>query len=147
MSAQLRQQTLSSTKRGQVQANRPGTRPKAPTPKSAAVAPALVSGSKRRRLVGGINEAEAIVAFQSSRDYFDVGEPDSGSSRSEGEGPPKLSRKKRRIAYSREKNLEAITYLTSTRMPKKGGVLREMVPISLTYASVQIKVDRRSLRE
>jgi len=147
MSAQLRQQTLSFTKRGQVQANRPGPRPKAPTTMPAVVATALISGSKRRRQVGGINEAEAIAAFQSSRDHFDAGEPDSGSSGSEGEGPPKPSRKKRRIAYSREKKLQAITYLTSTDMPKKGGVPGEMALISLTYASVQLKVDRHSLRE
>jgi hypothetical protein len=116
---------------------------------SAAVATALISGSKRRRQVGGVNEAEAIEAFRSSRAHFDAGEPDSGSgsSGSEGDGPPKLSRKKRRIAYSREKKLQAITYLTSTDMPKKGAVLGEMVPITLSYASVQLKVDRKNLRD
>lgn len=114
---------------------------------SAAVATAFISGSKRRRQVGSINEAKAIVAFQSSCDHFDVGEPDSRSSGSEGEGLPKLSRKKRQIVYSREKKLQAITYLTSTDILKKGGVLGEMVPISLTYTSVQLKVNRYSLRE
>jgi hypothetical protein len=77
MSAQLRQQTLSFTGRGQVQANKPGPRPKGPTTMSAAVATALISGSKRRRQVGGVNEAKAIEAFWSSRAHFDAGEPDS----------------------------------------------------------------------
>lgn len=149
MSAQLRQQTLSFTGRGQVQANKPGPRPKGPTTISAAVATALISGSKRRRQVGGVNEAEAIEAFRSSRAHFDARESDSGSgsSGSEGDGPPKLSRKKCRIAYLREKKLQAITYLTSTDMPKKGAVLGEIVPITLSYASVQLKVDRKNLRD
>jgi hypothetical protein len=114
---------------------------------SSAVSTALISGAKRRRQVGGVNEAEAIEAFRSSRAHYEAGESDSGSSGSEGDGSPKLLRKKRRIAYSREKKLQAITYITSTDMPKKGGVLGEMVPITLTYAGVQLKVDRRSLRE
>jgi hypothetical protein len=96
---------------------------------SAAIATALISGSKRRRQVGGVNEAEAIEAFRNSRAHFDTREPDSRStsSGSEGDSPPKLSRKKRRIAYSREKKLQAITYLTSTDMPKKGTLLGEMI--------------------
>jgi hypothetical protein len=143
MSAQLHQQTLSFTKRGTVLPNSPGPRPKAPsTALSTSVATALVSGSKRRRrLIGGINEAEAIAAFKSSRAHFDIGEPDSsGSSGSEDGDLYKVSKKKRRIAYSREKKLQAITYITSTNMPKKRGSLGEIVPISLTYASSQSRL-------
>lgn len=95
MSAQLRQQTLSFTGRLQLPANKPGPCPKAPTTMSAAVATALISSSKRRRQVGGVNEAEAIKAFNSSRAYYEASEPDSRSSGSEGDGPPKLLRKKR----------------------------------------------------
>jgi hypothetical protein len=79
MSAQLRQQALSFTVRGQLQANKPGPLPKAPTTMSAAIATALISGSKRRRQVSGVNEAEAIEAFRNSRAHFDAREPDSGS--------------------------------------------------------------------
>jgi hypothetical protein len=32
-------------------------------------------------------------------------------------------------------------------MPRKGAVLGEMVPITLSYASVQLKVDRKNLRD
>jgi hypothetical protein len=72
----------------------------------AAVAAMLVASSKRRRrLVGGVNKAKAIKAFQRSRDHFKAGEPDSGDSGSDGDGPPEPSRKKRRITYSREKKL------------------------------------------
>jgi hypothetical protein len=116
MSAQLRQQTLSWTRRGQVQPNKPGPRLKAPTTMSTAASTALISGAKRCRQVGGVNEAEAIEAFRSSRAHYEAGEPNSRSSGSEGDGLPKLSRKKRRIAYSREKKLQAITYITSTDM-------------------------------
>jgi hypothetical protein len=63
MSAQLRQQTLSFTMRGQVQANKPGPRSKAPTTLPTTVSNALIYSSKRRRQVGGVNEAAAIEAF------------------------------------------------------------------------------------
>jgi hypothetical protein len=63
MSAQLRQQTLSFMKRGQVQANKPGPQPKAPTTMSPAVAAALIAGSKRRRQVGGVNLLCTLAYF------------------------------------------------------------------------------------
>jgi DDE superfamily endonuclease len=149
MSAQLRQQTLSFTQRGQIQANRPGPRSKAPTTISIAKQHTLIYSAKRRRQVGGINEAEAIEAFKRSRDHFTAGEPDSGdeSSGSEGNGPPILSRKRRRAAYSREKKLQAITYITSTDIQKKGAAIGVMEPISLLYASEKLKVDRKNLRD
>ena len=107
MSAQLRQQTLSFTQRGQIQANRPGARPKAPTTISTAKQHTLIYSAKRRRQVSGINKAKAIEAFKRSRDHFTTSEPNSGdeSSRSEGNSPPILSRKRRRAIYSREKKL------------------------------------------
>jgi hypothetical protein len=90
-----------------VQANKPGHRPKAPTTLPIAVSNALIYSSKRRRQVGGVNEATAIEAFRSLRTHFNASESDSGdaSSGSEGDGPPKLSRKRRRAKYSREKKL------------------------------------------
>src|SRR3984885_16043447 len=89
---------------------------KAPTTLPPAVSNALIYSSKRRRQVGGVNEAIAIKAFRSSRAHFNAGESDSRdtSSGSEGDGPLKLSRKRRRAKYSREKKLQAITYITST---------------------------------
>ncbi len=56
-------------------------------------------------------------------------------------GPRK---KQRRIAYSREKKLQAITYLASTDMPGKGG---SDIPITLSYAAKQLCVDRHCLRD
>jgi hypothetical protein len=105
-----------------VQANKPGPRPKAPTTLPTAVSNALIYSSKRRRQVGRVNEAAAIEAFRSSRAHFNASESDSrdASSGSEGDGPPKLSRKRRRAKYSREKKLQAITYITSTDVQKKG---------------------------
>jgi hypothetical protein len=98
---------------------------------SLATSSSLIQSSKRRRQVGGINKAEAIKAFKSSRAHFDAGEPDLDRSSGDKARP---SRKKRRITYLREKKLQAITYLILTDMPKKGGKAGEVVPISLTYA-------------
>jgi hypothetical protein len=72
---------------------------------SLAIATTLIASSKRRRQVGGVNKSKAIKAFRSLRAYYNTGEPDSRSSRSEGDSPPKLLRKKRQITYSREKKL------------------------------------------
>ena len=72
MSAQLRQQTLSFYSSGALRANRPGPRPKAPT----AISIPLIRGGGRR-LVGGINEQEAIEAFTKSRMRFAAGLPNS----------------------------------------------------------------------
>ncbi|KAN0091830.1 hypothetical protein V8E51_017677 [Hyaloscypha variabilis] len=89
---------------------------------------------KRRRQIGGVNEAEAIEAFRRSRDHFEAGEPDSSDdSSSAGDGPPQLSRKKRRTAYLREKKLQAIMYIASTNMPKRNGKIGEIVPVSLKH--------------
>jgi len=143
MSAQLRQQTISFSSAGRLQANRPGPRPKAPTTLTPAASSALINGARRRRKVGGINEAEVIEAFQSSRAHYDAGEPDSGASDSDDDMGPK--KKQRRIGYSREKKLQAITYVTSTDMPgKKGG---PDIPITLSYAAKQLRIDRHCLRD
>jgi hypothetical protein len=104
--------------------------------------------AKRCRQVGGVNKADAIKAFRSSRAYFKAGERDLGSEDSA--DPDILAqplRKRRRAAYSREKKLQAITYITSTDCPKKGGEPGEMVPITLSYASGKLKVDRKNLRD
>jgi hypothetical protein len=90
-----------------VQANKPGPRPKAPTTLPIAVSNALIYSSKCRRQVGGVNKAAAIKPFRSWRAHFNASESDSrdASSGSEGDRPPKLSRKRRRAKYSREKKL------------------------------------------
>jgi hypothetical protein len=103
---------------------------------SLAMSSALISKAKRRRQVNSINKSKAIKAFRSSRAHYNAGKPNSSKSfRFKGEGPPKMLRKKRYITYSREKKLQAITYITLTDMPKKGRVLGEIVPITLTYIS------------
>ena len=134
-----------------MQANKPSPRLKAPTTLSTALASAITFTSKRRRLVGSVNEAEAIAAFRSLRAYFNAREPDSssskGSSNSEGDSLAKPSRKRRRNSYFKEKKLQAITYITSIDMQKKGGLLGELIPISLLYASKQLEVSRKSLQE
>jgi len=134
-----------------VQANKPSPRPKAPTTLSIASASALTFTLKRRRLVGSVNKAEAIAAFCSLRAHFNARELDSsssgGSSSLKGDGLAKPSRKRRRNSYFKEKKLQAITYITSTDMQKKGGLLRELIPISLLYASKQLEVGRKSLQE
>jgi hypothetical protein len=63
MSAQLRQQTLSFNSTGRPEVGRPGPCSKAPTTLSPAASAALIHRARRRRKVGGINEAEAIQAF------------------------------------------------------------------------------------
>jgi hypothetical protein len=66
----------------------------------AAVTAMLVASSKRRRrLVGGVNKAKAIKAFQRSRDHFEAGEPDSGDSGSDGDGPPDVTDQVRVTCY------------------------------------------------
>ena len=102
MSAQLRQQTLSFSSAGRPQANRPRPRPKAPTTLTPAASSALINGARRRRKVGGINEANVIEAFRSSRAHYDAGEPDSDTDSDDDLG---LKKKQRRIGYSREKKL------------------------------------------
>ena len=92
-----------------MQANKLSPRPKAPTTLSIALASALTFTSKRRRLVGSVNEAEAIAAFYSLRAHFNAREPNSSSSKrsssSERDSLAKPSRKRRRNSYFREKKL------------------------------------------
>jgi len=103
---------------------------------SLAVSSALISRAKRQCQVSSINKSDAIKAFRSSQAHYNASKPDSSkSSRFEGEGPLKISKKKCYIAYSREKKLQAITYIILTNMPKRGEVLREIVLITLTYTS------------
>jgi len=79
-SAQLHQQTLSfnSTRRPEVW--RPGPCSKAPPTLTLAASAALIYGARRRRKVGGINEAKAIQAFRDSCAHYDTGDPDSDAS-------------------------------------------------------------------
>jgi hypothetical protein len=112
MSAQLRQQTLSFTKKGEKLPRRPGPVLKALTALSSIKANALVYSVKRRRHVGGVNEAKCIKAFRWSRDHFKAREDDSSdNSISDNDGLVKPSRKRRRIVYFKEKKLQAITYM------------------------------------
>jgi hypothetical protein len=61
MNAQLRQQTLSFSIAGRLEALRPSPRPKAPTALTSAQSAALLHSAPRRcNKVGGVNEAEAI---------------------------------------------------------------------------------------
>ena len=76
----LHQQTLSFTQSGRIEANRPGPRPKAPTTLSLATSATLIHGTRRRRKVGSVNEAEVIEAFHSFRAHHDAREPDSNDS-------------------------------------------------------------------
>jgi hypothetical protein len=76
----LRQQTLTFAQSGRIDANRPGPRPKAPTTLTPTAAAVLIHGARRRRKVGGVNEAEVIEAFRSSRAHYNAGEPDSNDS-------------------------------------------------------------------
>ena len=133
---------ISFSSAGRLQANRPGPHPKAPTTFTPAASSALINGAQRHCKVGGINEADVIQAFRSSRTHYDAGEPDSSASDSDGDMGPR--KKQRRIAYSREKKLQAITYLASTDMPGKGG---SDIPITLSYAAKQLCVDRHCLRD
>jgi hypothetical protein len=142
----LRQQTLTFAQSGRIDANRPGPRPKAPTTLSPAASAALIHGTRRRRKVGGVNEAEVIEAFRSSRAHHDAGEPDSDDSQSSDDnGNGGHHTKKTRQSYSREKKLQAINYFELTDMPGKQG--EPDVPISLTLASTKLKLDRKCLRE
>jgi hypothetical protein len=163
MSAQLRQSTLSFHQSGRIDANRPGPKPKASTTLASAASNTLIFGQKRRRAVGGINERQVIIiiillhklanerqvieAFKSSCEHQAVGEPDSDDSDlydSDGDHRPRP--KLRRNAYSREKKLLAVTYCELTDMPgKKEG--DPVVPISLSLALSNLKVDRHCLRE
>ena len=95
---------------------RPGPRSKAPPTLIPAASAALIHGARRRRKVGGINEAEAIQAFRDSRAHYDAGDPNSDISSDDDR--PQI--KRTRMSYSREKLL-AITYFELTDMPGKKG--------------------------
>jgi hypothetical protein len=71
----LRQQTLTFTQLGRIEANQPGPCPKAPTTLSPAASAALIYSTRQRRKVGGVNEAEVIEAFRSFRAHYDVLRP------------------------------------------------------------------------
>jgi|ERR1035438_2266031 hypothetical protein len=78
----LHQQTLTFTQSGRIEANQPSPHPKAPTTLSPAASAALIYSTRRRRKVGGVNEAEVIEAFCSSKAHYDAGELDSNESQS-----------------------------------------------------------------
>jgi hypothetical protein len=102
---------------------------------------ALIYGAWRRRKVGGINEAEAIQAFQDSRAHYSAGDPNGDVSSDDNR--PQI--KRTRISYSREKKLLAITYFELTDMPgKEGGT---DIPITTSLTAHNLKTDRSSLRE
>jgi hypothetical protein len=142
MSAQLRQSTLSFHQSGRIDANRPGPKPKATTTLTPAASATLIFSQKRRRKVGGVNEAQAIEAFKSSREHQAAGEPDSDESDDyDSDGDHRTRPKLSRNAYSREKKLIAITYCELTDMlGKKEG--NPIVPITLSLASAKLDIDR-----
>jgi hypothetical protein len=140
-----KQSTLSFYTSGRVLANRPRPKVKALTTLTAAASAALVFGVRRRRKVGGINEAECIQAFRSSRAHYAVREPDSGDEEEYKDDDGRLLKKFKRNAYSREKKLLAITYFELTNMPRKDGV--PDTPISATLAAKNLGIDQSSLRE
>jgi hypothetical protein len=102
----LRQQTLTFAQSGRINTNRPGPRPKAPTALTSTAAAVLIHGARRQRKVGGVNEAEVIKVFRSSRAYYNAGEPDSDDSQSsDNNGDKGHHKKKTRQSYSRKKKL------------------------------------------
>ena len=143
--SKLQQSTLSFHK-GRVGVNRPGPKAgKNPTKLTPALTTALTTGKPRRR-VGGVNEAQVIEAFQSSRAYTAAGEPDSGNEDEYKSNSDHRSRaRSKRNTYSREKKLLAIAYFEQTDMPRK--VKGTWVPISESQASKKLKIDQHSLRE
>jgi hypothetical protein len=146
MSAQLRQSTLSFHRSGRIDVNLPRPRLKASATLTAAASATLIFGGKRRRKVGGPNEAAAIEAFKSPHAHQAAGEPDSDDSdANESDGDHRPRPKWKRNAYSREKKLLAITYLEQTDM--LGKIDGTFVPISLVLASKKLGVDRHCLRE
>ena len=149
MSALLRQATLSFHSSGRIDANRPGPRPKAPTTLSAAASAALIYGAEKRRRVGGINETDLFQSLENSRAHAAAGEPDSDDSEAESDSDHQPRPKARRNAYYREKKLAVITYLELTDMPnpKAKDPNAPWVPVTWTYASQRLKLDRKCLRE
>jgi hypothetical protein len=150
MSNQLnrKQSTLSFHTSGRVLANRPGPKVKAPTTLTTAASAALVFGVRRRRKVGGVNEAEVIKAFRDSRAHHAVGELDSDNDSEEeysSDGDHRPRKKFKRNGYSREKKLLAITYFELTDMPGKKDCPN--VPITASLAANNLGIDRSSLRE
>lgn len=149
MSNQLnrKQSTLCFHTSGRILTNRPGPKVKAPTTLTAASSAALIFGVRRRRKVGGVNEAEVIKAFKDSRAHHAIGEPDSGDDADEysSDGDHRPRKKFKRTGYSREKKLQAITYFELTDMPGKKDT--PDVPISASLACKNLGIDRSSLRE
>jgi hypothetical protein len=76
----LRQQTLTFAQSGRINTNRSGFRPKAPTALTSAAAAVLIYKTRRRRKIGGVNEAKIIKVFRSSRAYYNAGKSDSDDS-------------------------------------------------------------------
>ena len=149
MSNQLnrKQSTLCFHTSGRILTNRPRPKVKAPTTLTAASSAALIFGVRRRRKVGGVNEAEVIKAFKDSRARHAIGEPDSGDDADEysSDGDHRPRKKFKRTGYSREKKLQAITYFELTDMPGKKDT--PDVPISASLACKNLGIDRSSLRE
>jgi hypothetical protein len=150
MSALLRQATLSFHSSGQINANRPGPRPKAPTTLSTAASAALIYGARNRRRVGGINETDLVQSLGNSRAHAAAGEPDSDNSEAESDSDHQPRPKSKRNAYSREKKLAVITYLELTDMRNakaNGDPNAPWVPVTWSYASQKLERDRKCLRE
>jgi hypothetical protein len=154
MSALLCQATLSFHSSGRIDANRPGPRPKASTMLSAAASAALIYGARNRHQVRGINKTDLVQSLENSCAYTAAGEPDSDNSEAESEAEldsdyqPRP--KARQNAYSREKKLAVITYLKLTDMPNakaKGDPNAPWVPVTWSYVSQKLKLDRKCLQE
>jgi hypothetical protein len=76
----LCQQTLTSAQLGRIDVNQPGLCPKASTILSPAALATLIYSTRQRCKVSGVNEAEVIEAFCSSRAHHNAREPDSNNS-------------------------------------------------------------------
>jgi hypothetical protein len=72
---------LSFHSSGQIDANRPRPRPKAPTTLSTTASAALIYGAKNRCQVRGINEIDLVQSLENSCAHIVVGEPNSDDSK------------------------------------------------------------------
>jgi hypothetical protein len=139
----LCQQTLTFAQSGRIDANRPGPHPKAPTTLTPAAAAVLIHRARQRCKVSGVNKAEVIEAFCSSRVHYNVREPDSDNSQLSDNSNRSHYKKRTQQLYSREKKLQAINYFKLTDIPEKNN--RPDKPISITLVSANLKLDWKTL--
>jgi hypothetical protein len=136
---------LTFAQSGRIDANQPGPRPNASTTLTPAAAAVLIHGARQQCKVGGVNEAEVIEAFCSSRAHYDAREPDSDNSQLSDDDNRSYYKKRTQQLYSREKKLQAINHFELTDMPEKN--YRPDKPISITLVSANLKLDQKTLCE